>query len=58
MAGERGVGFATLATPLRRALATPGDLPGRVYDLAVDDDYLWVATEAGLVRFRRALVGR
>ncbi|MBK9693635.1 MAG: hypothetical protein IPO73_18450 [Gemmatimonadetes bacterium] len=58
VAGERGVGFATLATPLRRALATPGDLPGRVYDLAVDDDYLWVATEAGLVRFRRDLVGR
>lgn len=58
VAGERGVGYATLVTPLRRALGTPGDLPGRVYDLAVDDDYLWVATEAGLVRFRRDLVGR
>jgi hypothetical protein len=29
-----------------------GDLPGAVNDLAVDDQYLWVATDGGLVRFR------
>jgi ligand-binding sensor domain-containing protein len=29
-----------------------GDLPGPANDLAVDRDYLWVATENGLVRFR------
>jgi hypothetical protein len=29
-----------------------GDLPGAVNDLAVDDDYLWAATDGGLVRFR------
>ncbi len=58
VAGERGVGYATLAAPFRRTIGTPGELPGRVLDLAVDDDYLWVGTEAGLVRFRRDLVGR
>jgi len=29
-----------------------GDLPGPSRDLAVDETYLWVATDAGLVRFR------
>ena len=29
-----------------------GDLPGDSNDLAVDRDYLWVATDGGLVRFR------
>jgi hypothetical protein len=26
-------------------------LPGSVTDVAVDDQYLWVGTDAGLVRF-------
>jgi hypothetical protein len=51
VAGERGVGFATLATPAVRPLRE-GDLPGAANDLAVDADYLWVATNGGLVRFR------
>ena len=29
-----------------------GDLPGAPLDVAVDMDYLWVGTTAGLVRFR------
>lgn len=57
LAGERGVASATLATPLRRAI-TQGDLPGRVTDLALDDRYLWVATENGLVRLALDLVGQ
>lgn len=57
LAGERGVASATLATPPRRAL-TQGDLPGRVTDLAVDEHYLWVATDNGLVRLSLDLVGR
>lgn len=51
VAGERGVAFARLTTPPVRPLRQ-GDLPGRSNDLAVDADYLWVATDAGLVRFR------
>lgn len=51
VAGDRGVGFARLGTPPLRPLRV-GDLPGPANDVAVDDKYLWVATDAGLVRFR------
>jgi ligand-binding sensor domain-containing protein len=51
IAGDRGVGFARLGMPPVRPLRE-GDLPGAANDLAVDDDYLWVATDRGLVRFR------
>jgi ligand-binding sensor domain-containing protein len=51
VAGDRGVGFARLGTPPLRPLRE-GDLPGAANDLAVDDRYLWVATDHGLVRFR------
>ena len=51
VAGDRGVGYVGLTTPPLRPLRE-GDLPGAVNDLAVDDQYLWVATDGGLVRFR------
>jgi hypothetical protein len=51
IAGDRGVGFARLSTPALRPLSQ-GDLPGAANDLAVDQDFLWVATDGGLVRFR------
>ena len=51
VAGERGVAFARLSTPPIRPLRE-GDLPGQSNDLAVDAEFLWVATDAGLVRFR------
>jgi ligand-binding sensor domain-containing protein len=51
VAGERGVGFARLATPAIAPLRE-GDLPGDASDLTVDSKYLWVATDGGLVRFR------
>jgi hypothetical protein len=51
IAGDRGVGFARLNTPPVRPLRE-GDLPGAANDLAVDQDFLWVATDGGLVRFR------
>jgi ligand-binding sensor domain-containing protein len=51
VAGDKGVGFARLGTPPLRPLRE-GDLPGAINDLAVDDQYLWVATDRGLVRFR------
>jgi len=50
IAGEHGVGFARLQTPPIRTLRE-GDLPALTNDLAVDQDYLWVATDGGLVRF-------
>lgn len=51
IAGDRGVGYARLNTPPLRPLRE-GDLPGAVNDLAVDDEFLWVATTRGLARFR------
>ena len=51
VAGDRGVGFARLSTPALRPLGE-GDLPGAVNDLAVDEQFLWVATTRGLARFR------
>ena len=51
IAGDRGIGYARLNTPPLRPLRQ-ADVPGAVNDLAVDDDYLWVATDGGLVRFR------
>ena len=51
VAGDRAVGYARLTTPPLRSLRE-GDLPGAVSDLAVDDHYLWVATNRGLARFR------
>lgn len=51
VAGDRAVGFARLGTPPLRPLRQ-GDLPGIANDLAVDDTFLWVATDGGLVRFR------
>jgi len=55
VAGDRALGFARLSTPPLRPLRE-ADLPGAVNDLAVDDDYLWVATDRGLVRFRLSAI--
>jgi ligand-binding sensor domain-containing protein len=55
VAGDRGVGFARLGTPPLRPLRM-GDLPGLPNDLAVDEEFLWVATDGGLVRFRLSAI--
>jgi hypothetical protein len=51
VAGDQAVAFTRLGTPPVLPLRQ-GDLPGAANDLAVDPDYLWVATNGGLVRFR------
>ena len=51
VAGDRGVAFVRLNSPPLRPLFQ-GDLPGNAYGVAADADFLWVATDAGLVRFR------
>jgi ligand-binding sensor domain-containing protein len=55
VAGDRGVGFVRLNTPPLRPLRD-ADVAGAVNDLAVDADYLWVASDHGLVRFRLSAV--
>lgn len=52
VAGDLGVGWTRLIGAPVRPLTVDGDLPGAPLDLAVDADYLWVGTTAGLVRFR------
>ena len=55
VAGDQALGFVRLNTPPLRPLRD-GDLPGVINDLAVDDTYLWVATDRGLVRFRLSVI--
>jgi ligand-binding sensor domain-containing protein len=57
--GTQGLARADLARAFVRTLTVPVDLPAGVRDLLADQDYLWVATDSGLVRFdRRAARGR
>jgi len=52
VAGDAGVGWSRLDGAPVRSLTVLDDLPGVPLDLAIDADFLWVATDAGLVRFR------
>jgi hypothetical protein len=58
IAGTGGVGVIRLNGPIMRSFRSPGDIPGEISDLAVDKDYLWVASDRGLVRFRLDAIGR
>jgi hypothetical protein len=55
--GDRGVTRAGLSTAPGPVLSVPSDLPGAVRDLAVDDRYLWIATDRGLVRLQLGVLG-
>jgi hypothetical protein len=57
VAGDRGVGFVRVNSSPSRVILVPDDLPSPPRDLAVDDDYLWVATSSGLVRWAVSMVG-
>jgi hypothetical protein len=58
VAGETGVGATRLEAVPARRLLVPGDLPGQVLDIAVEGDFLWVATGAGLARVSLDVLGR
>jgi len=51
VAGERGIGFATLQSAPQRPLLGK-EHPGRIRDIATDGVFLWVGTERGVVRWR------
>ena len=57
VAGDRGVGFVRVNTSPSRVVLVPDDLPSPPRDLAVDNEYLWVATASGLVRWNVSVVG-
>jgi len=52
VAGDAGVAWTRLDGAPVRPLLVERDLPGLPLDLAVDAEFLWVATDRGLVRFR------
>lgn len=58
IAGTSGVGVIRLKTPILRTFPAPGDIPGEVTDIAVDQEYLWVTSRRGLVRFSLDAIGR
>jgi ligand-binding sensor domain-containing protein len=51
--GTRGLGHADLGRASVRTLTVPVDLPAVVRDVLADQDYLWTATDSGLVRLDR-----
>jgi hypothetical protein len=52
VAAEKGVAFVPFNAMPARIFFAPTDIPGNPLDVAVDDDYLWVASDGGLTRFR------
>ena len=46
------IAFATVESPARAVLLVGDDLPGVPLDLAVQGEFLWVGTNAGVVRWR------
>jgi ligand-binding sensor domain-containing protein len=57
--GTQGLARADLGRAFVRTLTVPVDLPAGVRDVLADRDYLWAATDSGLVRFnRRAALAR
>jgi len=50
--GTRGLAHADIRTGLMQMHSIPFEIPGPVRDLAADRDYLWAATDSGLVRIQ------
>lgn len=53
IAGTAGVAFWDIGRQTFRGLSVPQDIPAAVRDLTVEGDYLWIATDAGLLRLSR-----
>lgn len=51
--GRSGLAFLHFGTRATRTWVGPDLLPGEARGIAVSDDYLWIATEHGLVRLRK-----
>ena len=51
--GTSGVVFWDIGRQTFHGLSVPGDIPAAIRDLTVEGDYLWVASDAGLLRFSR-----
>jgi ligand-binding sensor domain-containing protein len=52
VAGRRAFAFVRAGAVPDRVYRVPGDVPGEIRQLALTEDYLWMATTGGLVRWR------
>ena len=50
--GTQGLAFADLQRSFIHVHTVPLEIPGAVRDIAIDRDYLWAATDSGLVRIQ------
>jgi hypothetical protein len=57
VAGDAGVIIVQRAGGSSRFLAVPAAVPDAAYDVALDPEYAWIATRAGVVRWRRLADG-
>jgi ligand-binding sensor domain-containing protein len=57
LAGRGGVLVVARANGASRLRPAPGPIPAQALDVALDPNYAWVATPAGVVRLRRASDG-
>jgi hypothetical protein len=51
--GESGVAVVTRSAGVQTVLRVPSDIPGPAFDVALDPEFAWIATRAGVVRLRR-----
>ncbi len=56
LAGDRGFAWYDPVRPQWNALIQPGDVPVPVRDIAATRDYVWIATDIGVVRYDRRTV--
>ena len=56
LAGTGGVAFWDLAHASFQTLSVPRDLPAPVHGVAFDSQYVWMATDSGLVRLARRAI--
>jgi ligand-binding sensor domain-containing protein len=57
LAGRGGVLVVARSSAASRLLPAPGPIPAQALDIALDRDFAWIATPAGVVRLRRASDG-
>jgi hypothetical protein len=56
LAGDRGIAWFDPVRPLWNALIQPGDVPQPVRDIAATRDYIWVATDIGVLRYEKRVL--
>jgi hypothetical protein len=58
VSGTSGFAYFEPSRPVWNALVSPGDVPLPVRDIAATRDYVWVATDVGVVRYERRVLLR